>query len=331
MKKVHIFLTLFVFVAFVLGSVGLSIAENAEYTIKLGLANEPTHYHAIAANKFGEIVEARTNGKIKVDVFPAQQLGSESEMISLTEVGTMQMFLASPGNVGNFVKEFQVMLCPFIWRDYDHLQKTMVGPIGQELADKMLAANKIRVLDFLWVNGARHLTTTKTPIQTPDDLKGMKVRASTAPIYIAAVKSLGANPVPVDFSELYMALQQGVVEGEENALGTIDAKKFYEVQKYIMLTGHIYQSQIVGINDAFYQSLPDDYKKIVLEAVKEARDYNNKLQLESDEKAAEKFRGLGVTIITPDIAAFRANAKDVGKELEHLWGPGLYERIIAVE
>ncbi len=231
-------------------------AGTAKYTIKIGSANEPDHYHTLAGNKFAEIVKAKSNGDIQVDHFPAQQLGTEPEMISLTQGGTMQMFIVSPGNLGNFVKDFQVMLCPYIWRDYAHLQKTMEGPIGKEMGDKLLASNGVKMLDSLWINGPRHLTTKSLPVTKPDDLKGVKIRAPQAPIYLAAVKSLGANPVPVDFAELYMALQQGVAEGQENALGTIDSKKYYEVQKFVMLTGHIYQSQIVGINAKFFNSLP---------------------------------------------------------------------------
>lgn len=303
-----------------------------EYTIRVGVANASSHYHSKAAERFGEIVENETNGAISVEVFPAQQLGSETEVMSLVEEGTVQMFLASPGNVGNYVSEFQIMLCPYIWRDYDHLEKTMDGEIGKEMGQKLLDAHGIRMLDALWVNGARHLSTSKTPVQTPADLKGLKVRASTSPIYIAAVEILGANPVPIDFAELYLALQQGVVEGEENALGTIDAQKFYEVQNYIMLTGHIYQSQIVGINDEFYSSLPSDYQKIIDDAILEARNYNNELQLKADVEAIAKFKKLGINIIEPDIEAFRNNAVGVGERLQNLWkDPNLYDRITSVQ
>jgi len=306
--------------------------QAAKFTLKFGSANEPDHYHSKAGEKFAELVTQRTNGDVQVNHFPAQQLGTEPEMISLTQVGTLQMFNASPGNVGNYVKEFQIMLCPFLWRDYEHLRKTMEGPVGKELADKILASHGIKILDFLWVNGPRHLTTKNTPVMKPDDLKGVKIRAPQAPIYLAAVKAMGAVPVPVDFAELYMALQQGVAEGQENALGTIDSKKYYEVQKFVMLTGHIYQSQVIGINAKFLDSLPANYQSIVLDAVKEARAYNNKLQLEADERAKEKFTKLGMKILQPDVEAFRENAKKFMPELYPLWGgQQLYERILAVK
>jgi tripartite ATP-independent transporter DctP family solute receptor len=306
-------------------------AGTSKFTIKIGSANEPDHYHSLAGDKFAELVKSKSNGDILVNHYPAQQLGTEPEMISLTQGGTMQMFIVSPGNLGNFVKDFQIMLCPYIWRDYAHIQKTMEGPIGKDLGDQLLASKGIRMLDALWINGPRHLTTKSLSVTKPDDLKGVKIRAPQAPIYLAAVKSLGANPVPVDFAELYMALQQGVAEGQENALGTIDSKKYYEVQKFVMLTGHIYQSQIVGINAKFFDSLPANYQKIVVDAVKEAREYNNKLQLEADEKAKEKFIKLGMKIVEPNVALFRENAKKYMKELEALWSPGLYEKIAAVK
>jgi tripartite ATP-independent transporter DctP family solute receptor len=302
-----------------------------KYVIKLGLTNEPNHYHSIASLKFAEIVKRQTKGQVIVDVIAGQQLGTEQEMISQAEQGIIQMFNASPGSVGSYQKEYQVMLCPYIWRDYEHLRKTMEGPIGKEFADKLLESHKVRILDFLWVNGLRHLSTTNKAVYKPEDLKGMKIRAPQAPIYIAAVKALGGIPTPIDFSELYMALQQGVADGEENALGTIDSKKFYEVQKYVMLTGHIFQSQVVGISEVFYSKLPKKYQKVIVEAVKEAREYNNRLQLEADAKSLEKFKKLGVKIIQPDVEAFRANTAKYIKDLESLWGPGLYEKIINVK
>jgi tripartite ATP-independent transporter DctP family solute receptor len=306
-------------------------SAGAKYTIKFGSANEPDHYHSLAGNKFAEIVKARTNGEVEVNHFPAQQLGTEPEMVSLTQGGTMQMVNVSPGNLGNYVKEFQVMLCPYLWRDYAHLQKTMEGPIGKELADKLLANNGLMVLDTLWVNGPRHLTTKSLAVTKPDDLKGVKIRSPQAPIYLAAVKSLGAVPVPIDFAELYMALQQGVAEGQENALGTIDSKKYYEVQKFLSLTGHIYQSQVIVMNAKFFNSLPENYQKVILDAVKEAREYNNKLQLEADQKALEKFTKLGMTIVKPNVELFRENAKKFMPELYPIWGgQQLYDRIAAV-
>lgn len=307
-------------------------AAQQKFTMKLGLANDPGHYHTKAARKFAELMAERTKGGVQVEVFPAQQLGTEPEMISLTSQGTIQMFFASPGHVGGYVKEYQIMLCPFIWRDYDHLKKTMQGPIGQEMAKKMLDSHGIRVLDALIVNGARHLTTANKAIMRPEDLRGMKIRAPQAPIYLAAVKAMGANPVPIDFAELYMALQQGVVDGEENALGTIDGMKFYEVQKYVMLTGHIFQSQVAGINEKYFASLPQEYRDAVLKAIEEARDYNNKLQSESDVIASKKFKDLGITIIQPDVEAFRANSRQFIGELEGIWGgQGLYDRIVNVK
>lgn len=309
-----------------------SLHAAAKYTIKFGSANEPDHYHTLAGNKFAELVKARTNGEVEVNHFPAQQLGTEPEMVSLTQGGTMQMVNVSPGNLGNYVKEYQVMLCPFLWRDYAHLQKTMEGPIGKELADKLLASNGLMVLDTLWVNGARHLTTKSVMVSKPDDLKGVKIRSPQAPIYLAAVKSLGAVPVPIDFGELYMALQQGVAEGQENALGTIDSKKYYEVQKNVFLTGHIYQSQVIAMNARFFNSLPKPYQKVILGAVKEARGYNNKLQLEADAKALEKFTKLGMKISTPNVELFRENAKKYMAELYPIWGgQQLYDRIVAVK
>jgi tripartite ATP-independent transporter DctP family solute receptor len=211
----------------------------------------------------------------------------------------------------------------------------MEGSIGQDMAGKLLEKTGIKILSFLWVNGHRHLTTAKTPVYSPADLKNVKIRAPQAAIYVAAVKSLGANPVPIEFSELYMALQQGVVEGEENAYGTIEAKKFYEVQKYIMETGHILQSQVCMINNQFFQSLPKEYQKIVQEAADEAAVHNNKLYDESIEKGRKKFTKLGLTIIRPPelkIEQFRKGAKQYVPELVKIWGdPELYNKIISVE
>lgn len=313
---------------FLLAFACVAAQAGQKYLIKFGHANEPNHYHHFGALKFAELVKDRTKGEVVVEVFPAQQLGTEPEMFSLVSQNTIQMTVLSPGHVGSFVTPIQIMLCPYIWRDYDHLKKVMDGPVGDQFR-KLLLDQNVRGLDFLFINGFRHLTTLNVVGTKPADFKGVKIRAPQAPVYVAAVKGMGGDPVIVDFGELYMALQQRIAEGQENALGTVDSRKYYEVQKNVMLTGHILQSQLVLMSEEFYKSLPPEYQKIVTEAAAEARDYNNKLEKEAERAAIEKFKKMGMKILEVDVPAFRENSRQYITEIEKLWGGrALYDQIV---
>jgi tripartite ATP-independent transporter DctP family solute receptor len=264
-------------------------------------------------------------------VFPASQLGTEQELLEGVQLGTVHMFEGSTGSVGRFLPDLEAFAAPYIWRDTDHMLKTVRGPIGQGLADRLVKAKGIRVLDFGWLFGNRYLTTKAKAINRPEDLKGMKIRVQPTAIYLETIKAMGANPTTMDFKEVYLGLQSGVIDGQENPPFVIFNNKLFEVQKYVMLTAHITQNQAVVINDKFYQGLSPEHRKILTEAAYEAGNFQNDLILKSEQEYLDKLKSAGMTIVQPDVKAFREATKDVHKKVSEKWEAGLYEKIQAVK
>jgi tripartite ATP-independent transporter DctP family solute receptor len=233
--------------------------------------------------------------------------------------------------VGRFLPDLEAFAAPYIWRDVDHMMKVVRGPIGQELAERLVKAKGMRILDLGWLFGNRHLTTKSKAIYKPEDLKGMKIRVQPTAIYLETIKAMGANPTTMDFKEVYLGLQSGVIDGQENPPFVIFNNKLFEVQKFLMLTGHITQNQAIVINDKFYQGLSPEWRKLLTEAAYEAGNFQNELILKSEKEYLDKLKAAGMTIVQPDVQAFRAATKDVWKKVSEKWEPGLYEKIQAVK
>jgi tripartite ATP-independent transporter DctP family solute receptor len=233
--------------------------------------------------------------------------------------------------VGRFLPDLEVFAAPYVWRDVDHMLKTVRGPVGQALAERLVKAKGMRVLDFGWLFGNRYLTTKSKAIYKPEDLKGMKIRVQPTAIYLETIKAMGANPTTMDFKEVYLGLQSGVIDGQENPPFVIYNNKFFEVQKFLMLTAHITQNQAIVINDKFYQGLSPEFRKILTDAAYEAGNYQNDIVLKSEQEGLDKLKEKGMTVVQPDLKAFREATKDVWKKVSEKWEPGLYEKIQAVK
>jgi tripartite ATP-independent transporter DctP family solute receptor len=305
--------------------------QAADIIIKFADTVAPDHPNHLAAVKFAELVAQKTNGKVRVDTFPAAQLGNEKELIEGTMLGSVDMFQVSPGALSLFQREFGILDCPYLFRDLDHVYKTVRGPIGQQLSDKIAKSRGIKLLALDWYYGARHLTTRNKAIYKPEDLKGMLIRAPEQPVYLEAVRAMGGTPTPVDFSDLYMALKQGTVDGQENPIPTIYTYKFYEAQKFIMLTGHMIRVITVGTNASWFNKLPQDVQTAIEEAIAEAGAFNNELVQKQEKELIVNLKEKGMTVIEPDVAAFRAASAKVHLIFEKQWGKGLFEEIAAVQ
>jgi tripartite ATP-independent transporter DctP family solute receptor len=299
--------------------------------IKLGNVQATADIVQTGLKRFADLVAERTKGQLQVQIFPASQLGTEQELLEGVQLGTIHMFEGSTGSVGRFLPDLEAFAAPYVWRDVDHMLKTVRGPVGLGLAERLVKAKGIRVLDFGWLFGNRFLTTKAKPIYKPEDLHGMKVRVQPTAIYLETIKAMGANPTTMDFKEVYLGLQSGVIDGQENPPFVIYNNKFFEVQKYVMLTAHITQNQAVVINDKFYQGLSPEFRKILTDAAHEAGNFQNDLVLKSEKEYLDKLKEKGMTIVQPDVKAFREATKDVYKKVSEKWEPGLYERIQAVK
>jgi tripartite ATP-independent transporter DctP family solute receptor len=277
--------------------------------------------------KMAEIVAQRSNGALKIAIFGDGQLGTEQESIEGVQLGTIDMFMGSAGSVGRFLPRMEAFAHPYVFRDNAHLLAVVRGPIGEELSNELRAKAGIRILDQGWIFGQRHLTTKQTEVGKPADMAKLKIRVQPTGIYLDTIKAMGGNPTPLDFKEVYMAMQTGVIDGQENPLNVIATRAFYEVQGYLVLTGHITQNQVLLISEKTFQGLTPAEQQLITAAAREAGDYQNQV-LQADEKGQlELVKSKGMKVIEPDVAAFRAATADVYKKYEKAWGPGFYERV----
>lgn len=249
--------------------------------------------------KFGEIVEEKTNGSVKVEVFPDGQLGGDRDVLEGLQLNTVQGTTVSTAPVAAFAPRFNVFDFPFLFSDKETAYKVLDGPIGEELLGDLPEVGIIG-LNY-WENGFRELTNNKKEVTTLADIKGLKIRTMENSLHIDAWKALGASPTPLAYTELYTALQQGVVDGQENPYGNVTSAKFYEVQKYLTNTNHVYNASIFMISKKFWDTLTDEEKAIMKDAAEEAKVY----QREENQKEAEeslkfiKEQGMVVSELAP--------------------------------
>lgn len=294
------------------GSGGDSAAGTV--TIKLAHTGSEIHQYHIGAELFKKEVESLSNNSIKVDIFPNAELGNEKDAVEGILNGTIDMTtLAADSSLSNVVPEMNVFGVPFLFEDAEHVYAVLDGEVGKGLLQK--ADEKgMKGLGF-WEVGFRNMTTKDKVIEKPEDLQGLKMRVQPAPVWQAFMESLGANPTPVNFNELYSALEQGVVDGQENPIATLMSMKFYEVQKQVAMTSHTYTPAAVLMSKKKYDSLSDEQKKWVEEAVQKAAQEQRKVLAEQEATSLETLKEQGVNITNPDRAAFAEATKDVYKAL----------------
>lgn len=280
-------------------------------TIKLTLGHgaavgNPRHEAAV---RFGEVLKAKSAGRIEVQVAPSGQLGDDAAMVTALRTGALDISANSQGAVSNAVQEYAAFGMPFMFSSAAAAFKLLDGPLGKELADK--SAEKGMILLGTWDNGIRQMTNSKRPITKVEDMKGLKMRVPPDATLVDIMKSLGAESQQVKFAELYVALQQGVVDGQENPLVNIHASKLYEVQKYLAMTNHQFQMTPFVMSKRTWDKLSDADKKAVQEAAVEATALQRKLSQEADDKLLADLKAKGVQVTTPDKAAFEKATAEV--------------------
>jgi len=223
-----------------------SPAAPAQTTLKMNISVAQNSHYGVAVDTFAREVEKRTGGRYKIQNFYAGALGAERESVEGVQLGTLDLTLTSTGPIPNFVPEVAILDIPFLFRDYAQARAVLDGPIGQEMLQKFPPKG---IVALAWAeNGFRHMTNSKRPVVTPDDLKGLKMRTMENPIHIQAYKQFGILPTPMAFTEVYTALQQGTVDGQENPLSVITSAKLDQVQKNLTLTGHVYSPSLILMN-----------------------------------------------------------------------------------
>ncbi len=288
--------------------------------------SEPFHKWSVWA---GEEIKKRTNGRYEVQVFPASTLGKEADINQGLQLGTVDIILTGASFAARSHQPLAISYFPFIFRDAEHQFKYAKSDVFKDLAtgyDKA-SGNHITALTYY---GARHVTSNR-PIAKPEDMKGLKIRVPDAPAYLAFPKALGANPTPIAFAEVYLALQNGTVEAQENPLPTIEAKKFFEVQKNISLTGHIVDSLLTVVSGSTWGKLSDADKKIFSEVTAEAADKAGREVVASEMRLADEFKKKGLNVITVDKNAFRETVLKATKPADHGYRQTDYDKIQALK
>ena len=295
-----------------------------EYTIKVGYIGSDTHPTMQAMKVFAEDVDSGSKGKIKVELYPNAQLGGDRELCEGVQMGTIQMAIPSTSALAGFDKRIQVLDLPYLFTTRKAAFEAVDGELGQKL-NSYLQKKGFEVLGYQ-ENGFRHVTNSKRPVKSPADLKGLKIRTMENPMHIAFFKELGANPTPMSWGELYTALQQGTVDAQENPYAMIDDGKFYEVQKYVSETGHVFSYEILIANKKFMDKLPSDLREVVVDAARKAI-AAQRASLEKEEaafKAKVTKAGLQANELTPEQKkpfveatkkVYTQFEKDLGKEI----------------
>jgi len=239
---------------------------HAQTVLKIGYATSATSHYGVGSTVFCDEMEKGTQGRYKCQQFPNSALGGEREQIEAVQLGTQDLVNTSTGPLGNFVPEVKIVDIPFLFRDYDHARKVMDGPIGQDLQKKMEAKG---LINLAWTeNGFRHMTNSKRAINQATDASGLKMRTMENKVHMDGYKTFGILPTPMAFPELFTALQQGTVDGQENPIPVILASKFSQVQKHLSLTGHVYSPAALILSPAVWNKLSAADKAAFTEAAK---------------------------------------------------------------
>jgi tripartite ATP-independent transporter DctP family solute receptor len=293
-----------------------------ERTIRWGHLQGEDHPLSDGVNKFAQLVEQKSGGKIKVREFPNSSLGSESQQQSALQGGTQEMMSASTTTLAGIVKEMGVLDFSFLFANEAEADLLLDGPIGKRLMDRLPEHGLVGLA--YWENGFRNVTNSKRPITRPEDLDGLKIRVMQNPVYLETFKAVNANPIPMAFGELFTALETKTVDAQENPFSIIMANKFNEVQKYLSVTRHTYNSFIVLMSKKFWDKLSPKEQQIIQESASEARTYQRQVSRGSSGKAlAElKNRGMQVNELSPaELTRMRTILKPVADKFAASYDP----------
>lgn len=329
---VSIFLTLFVTLTCLIPV----NRANAKMVLSFPQTSPKGYYYDLLALKMNEIVSQKTKGEIEIKSYPGGQLGNDQELQAAIKMGTVDLYVLDMGVMGftEGGKDFNIIFLPYLFRDQDHFYKFLKSKTFERMLKDYQAKSGIKVLGYGGDRGPRQITTTKTAVWTPEDMKGLKIRVPKVKTFLEAFSAWGANPTPMNFPELFSALQQGVVEGQDNGLDMIESTHFYEVQKYLILTEHVRSGTLLVTNPKNWEKkFNDNQRKIIVEALEEGSKYISKLVWENEAQGIRRVTHKhGMRVIIPDVLSFQEKVKDVGPKLDgELWSNGLYGEIQAIK
>lgn len=326
MKKLSL---MFLFTAiFVLSSI---VASAKTYKLRYAHMNSPNSVTGIQANMFASLVKKKTNGRVKIQVYPSSQLGNLQEMAEQVQQGVIAFHHNTMAGIGSLFEPLSALDTPFLYRDVNHLMKvvdTSTSPVMKNLSNRMIRARGVRIL-YNFYFGTRQLTSDRA-IYQPSDLSKLKIRSIPFPIYVTAVEGLGALATPVNWSEVPTALATGIVNGQENPVDVIYNHKLFELQSHVMLTGHVMAAECVVVNERVWKKLPADIRGQIMEAAQEVSKKATQMTLDREAENLNKIAAAGMTIIGPkqglDLDAFRKRTKKlVSERFDKKYGDLYYE------
>jgi tripartite ATP-independent transporter DctP family solute receptor len=292
--------------------------DSKSIEMKLGHFAADAHPGNLASKMFAEAVEKRTNGGIKVTIYPNNALGAPPEVLEQNILGAVDMSLPTQGQLGKYSKKFNCVMLPFVFNDYAQADKVLDGPFIKWAAPDLDKAGLVFLSNWEW--GFRNLTNSKRPVNVPADVKGLKVRTPPELPTQAAMEALGAVVATINFNELQMALKQGVVDGQENPIAVIHSNKIYETQKYLAITGHNYNCMVHVISKKVWDKLTAAQQKIVREESKKAGDWMRKTCRDAESKQISDLKGFGMEVTYPDKREFKKLMKPAYDRMKAIAG-----------
>ena len=292
--------------------------------IKLGHGLGVTHPVHEAMEFMADLIEQKSQGKMEIRIYPNQQLGTERELVELLQIGSLGMTKVSSATLESFAPKIQVLSMPYLFRDDEHRDKVLKGAIGKQL---LLEGEKFWLRGLCYYDAGKRSFYTKTkPVESPEDLKGLKIRTLESNMAINMIKSFGSSPTPVSYGELYTALQQGIVDGAENNPPSLYTSRHYEVCKFYSVNEHTAVPDVVIISTKVWNTLDEQEKQWIQEAADESSEFQYKLWAESVEESYRELKKAGVTITYPDQSGFREAVESLYENFR-ISQPEMYEMV----
>jgi tripartite ATP-independent transporter DctP family solute receptor len=280
-------------------ALGMAIPVSAQYkaTMKLASATAPDHPYNLGAKKFADLIKERTNGRIEIKIYPSLQLGKgEREMLEGVQQGAIDLLVTSTGPLGGFSPSINILDFPFLFRDFSHVDLVLDGAIGRKLLDDFDRVN-VKGLAF-WENGFRHLSNSKVAVKKVEDGKGLKIRTMENKVHLAAWKDAGFNPTPMAWGEVFTALQQGVIDGQENPIAVYYTSKLWDAnQKYLSITRHVYSPAPILMSKKAFEAMPKEDQQLFLKTALEVAKFQRKVNRDAEESRLSEIAGKGVTVV----------------------------------
>lgn len=308
---------------------GDGAGDGEAIVLRASSSTAPDHPYNLGLEKFAELVSEKTGGAVQIDIFPNAALGDERANIEDLQMGTLDIAVSSTGPLGNFVQDFLILDLPFLFKDYDHAHAVLDGEIGQALSAKL---DDIGVVGgAFWENGFREMTNSKQPINSVADCAGLKLRCMENQVHMDAFSALGMDPTPMAWSEVFTALQQGVIDGQENPIAVIYSNKVYEAQEHLAITNHVYSPAMILFSKTVFEGLDPAYQTALMEAAQEAAAFERSACEDSEAEQIAEMEAAGMQVTHPDTTEFQAAMAPVYEKYAEQFGQENIDAIVNFE